>query len=237
MRINRYIAMCGICSRRSAENLIKEGKVKINNKVVTNLATEIDEYNDTVVYDGKKIKPETRSIYVLFYKPKGCLCTLSDDRGRKTVMDYLEEFRDYRVFPVGRLDYDTEGLLLITNDGSLSNKLTQPSSEIPKTYIAKIEGTLEQSQLASLRNGVKLDDGYKLKRCKIKVLEVVENTTRLEVTIFEGKNRQIHRMFETMEKQVIFLKRVQIGDLKLGGLSRGSFRYLTDKEVAYLKKF
>ena len=233
MRINKYIASGGLCSRRTAEEYIKAGKVKINGQVITNLATDVDEDNDTVVVDGKKIVPVSRNIYIMFYKPKGCICTLDDDKGRKTIMDYLEDFENKRIFPIGRLDYDTEGLLLMTNDGFLSNRLTQPSSEIPKTYIAKIEGTVAESDLARLRNGVVID-GIRLKRCKIKMLETANNYTRLEITIYEGKNREIHKMFETIGKTVVFLKRIKIGDLKLGGLSRGSYRYLSDKEVRYL---
>lgn len=233
MRINKYIASGGLCSRRTAEEYIKAGKVKINGQVITNLATDVDEDNDTVVVDGKKIVPVSRNIYIMFYKPKGCICTLDDDKGRKTIMDYLEDFENKRIFPIGRLDYDTEGLLLMTNDGFLSNRLTQPSSEISKTYIAKIEGTVDESDLARLRNGVVID-GIRLKRCKIKMLETANNYTRLEITIYEGKNREIHKMFETIGKTVVFLKRIKIGDLKLGGLSRGSYRYLSDKEVRYL---
>lgn len=233
MRINKYIASSGICSRRAAEELVTSGKVKINGKPVTALATDVDEENDTVTVDGQKISLVTRLIYIMLYKPKGCICSLSDEKGRKTVFDYLEDFQNKRIFPIGRLDYDTEGLLLLTNDGALSNKLTQPINEISKTYVAKIEGEIEESDLARLRNGVTVD-GVKLRRCKIKVLDRDEKFTRLEITIYEGKNREIHKMFETVGKTVAFLKRIKIGDLKLGGLSRGAYRYLTPKEVAYL---
>lgn len=233
MRINKYIAMSGTSSRRGAEELIKSGKVKVNGKIVTELATDINEDNDTVTIEGRKISPIKSKIYVMFNKPKGCICTLKDELGRKTIMDYLEDFSDKKIFPVGRLDYDSEGLLLITNDGDLSNKLTQPVNEIPKTYVVKIEGQIEESELATLRNGIILD-GIKLRRCKIKVLDCEDNSTRLEITIYEGKNRQIHRMFESIDKQVIFLKRIKIGDLRLGGLSRGGYRYLNDKEINYL---
>lgn len=234
MRINKYIASSGLCSRRAAEEYIKNGQVKINNKVVTDLATDVDENNDTVIVAGKKITPVTHMIYIMFYKPKGCISTLSDDKDRKTIMDYLSDFEGKRIYPVGRLDYDTEGLLLLTNDGELSNKLTQPISEVPKTYLVKIEGEIPEPDLARLRNGVTID-GIKLKRCKIKVTEKAETFTKMEVTIYEGKNREIHKMFETVGKNVVFLKRIKIGDLKLGGLSRGAYRYLTPKEVAYLK--
>ncbi len=235
MRINKYIASCGICSRRAAEELILDGKVKVNGKVVKELATEIDEYNDTVTLDGRKITLVSRYIYIMFNKPKGCVCTVKDDKGRKTIMDYLESFSDKRIFPIGRLDYDTEGLLLLTNDGDLANRLTQPMSEVPKTYIAKVEGEIAESDLARLRNGIVLD-GVKLRRCKIKLLGTEDNVSRYEVTIFEGKNRQIHRMFESIGKEVVFLKRIKIGDVKLGGLGRGSNRYLTEKELASLNR-
>ena len=235
MRINKYIASCGICSRRAAEELILDGKVKVNGKVVKELATEIDEYNDTVTLDGRKITLVSRYIYIMFNKPKGCVCTVKDDKGRKTIMDYLESFSDKRIFPIGRLDYDTEGLLLLTNDGDLANRLMQPISEVPKTYIAKVEGEIAESDLARLRNGIVLD-GVKLRRCKIKLLGTEDNVSRYEVTIFEGKNRQIHRMFESIGKEVVFLKRIKIGDVKLGGLGRGANRYLTEKELASLNR-
>ena len=234
MRINKYIASSGLCSRRAAEEYIKNGQVKVNNKVVTDLATDIDETNDTVVIAGNKITPVTHMIYIMFYKPKGCISTLSDDKDRKTIMDYLGDFAGKRIYPIGRLDYDTEGLLLLTNDGELSNKLTQPINEVPKTYLVKIEGEIPEPDLARLRNGVTID-GIKLKRCKIKVTEKEDMFTKMEVTLYEGKNREIRKMFETVGKNVVFLKRIKIGDLKLGGLGRGAYRYLTPKEVAYLK--
>lgn len=236
MRINKYIASCGIASRRASEQYILDGKVKVNNKTVTDLATDIDEFNDTVTVEGQKIQPAARQIYIMLNKPKGCVCTVKDDKDRKTVMDYLGDLTDKRLFPVGRLDYDTEGLILMTNDGDLSHKLTHPSNEIPKTYVAKVEGEVPQSDLATLRNGIILD-GKKLGRSKIKLLENADNIYRYEVTIFEGKNRQVHRMFESVGKTVIFLKRVAVGDLRLGGLTRGTYRYLTEREIEYLKKY
>ena len=235
MRINKYIASSGLCSRRAAEEFVTAGKVKLNGKPVTSLATDVDEYNDTVTVDGRKITLVTRMIYIMFYKPKGCICSLKDEKGRRTVIDYLKDFENKRIFPIGRLDYDTEGLLLLTNDGAMSNKLTQPMNEIPKTYIARIEGEIAESDLARLRNGVTVD-GIKLKRCKIKVLDKDEKFTRLEITIYEGKNREIHKMFETVGKEIDFLKRIKIGDLKLGGLGRGAYRFLTPQEIAYLSK-
>ena len=235
MRINKYIAQCGAASRREAEKLILEGRIKINNKIVVDLATNVDEYNDTVTLDGNIIRPHTRFVYAMFNKHKGCICSVKDDRNRKTVMDYLEDLKDYRVFPVGRLDYNTEGLLLITNDGSICNKLTHPSNEIPKVYIAKTRGKIDEDKLKELRNGIMLD-GRKLSKSKIKLLEEKDDgECKYEVTIFEGRNRQMHRMFEWAGKEVLFLKRVQIGDIRLGGLARGKYRYLNKKELTYLK--
>lgn len=235
MRINKYIASCGVCSRRAAEVLINAGKVKVNNKVVTALATNIDEFNDTVTVDGRKINIVNRNIYIMFHKPKGCICTLNDEKGRKTIMDYLQDFADKRIFPIGRLDYDTEGLLLLTNDGDFANKLTQPSNEVPKTYIVKVAGEVASKDLNVLKQGT-IIDGIKLRKSKIVLLECVDGVSRFEITIFEGKNRQIHKMFENIGKEVLFLKRVQISDVKLGGLSRGAYRYLTTKELSCFDK-
>lgn len=233
MRINKYIADSGIASRRNAEKLIAEGRVKINQKTVTDLATDVDISNDTVTVDGVKIQPVKNLTYIMLNKPKGCVATVSDEHGRKTVFDYID-LDNKRLFPVGRLDYDSEGLLIITNDGDLSFRLTHPSNEVPKTYIARIEGEISESELAVLRGGVVLD-GVKTKRAKIKLLEFENNESRLQLTIYEGRNRQIRRMFETIGKEVVFLKRTAIGDLKLGGLSRGAWRYLSDAEINYLK--
>ncbi len=234
MRLNKYIAECGVASRRGADKLISKGKVKVNNKVVTALGTEINEFNDTVIVDERKISLVTRDIYIVLNKPKGCVTTVKDDKGRKTVMDYVPN-KDKRLFPIGRLDYDTEGLVILTNDGDMAYKLTHPSHEIPKTYIAKVEGEIPEADLAKLRNGVPLD-GVMTHRSKVKVLGVEDNISRVEITIYEGKNRQVRRMFEYIGKNVIFLKRTKIGDLRLGGLGRGMSRYLTDKEIDILKR-
>lgn len=233
MRLNKYIAECGVASRRGADCLIEEGRIKVNGKSVTQPGTVIDEDNDTVLLDGKKIERVRRSIYLMLNKPKGCVSTVKDDKGRKTVLDYID-IKDKRLFPIGRLDYDSEGLLLLTNDGDLAFKLTHPSHDIPKTYIAKVEGEVPESDLVVLRKGIVLD-GIQTHRAKIKLLEYNEGISRLEVTIYEGRNRQVRRMFESIGKQVVFLKRTGIGDLRLGGLSRGAYRYLTEKEIQLLK--
>jgi len=233
MRINKYLAECGVASRRNADKLIEEGKIKVNGKTVTEPGLDINIDNDTVMVLDRKVTPVKTYTYLMLNKPKGCVTTVSDDRNRKTVMDFIN-IEGKRLFPVGRLDYDSEGLLIITDDGELSNRLTHPKNEIFKTYSVKIEGTINETELRMLRNGVVID-GKKTNRSNVKVIEVVENITRLEVKINEGRNRQIKKMFEAVGKNVIFLKRVAIGDLRLGGLGRGAFRNLKDDEVFYLK--
>ncbi|MGN0796337.1 MAG: pseudouridine synthase [Christensenellales bacterium] len=232
IRLNKYLADSGVCSRRKADELISEGRVAINSKKVTELGTMVNEDNDTVTVDKRKVTPVKELTYIMFNKPKGCVTTVSDDLGRKTVFDFIDLKK--RLFPVGRLDYDSEGLLLLTNDGELAQKLTHPSSEIPKNYIVKIEGEIVESDLAIIRKGVTID-GEKFGRAKVKVTGFENGLTRLEVTIFEGKNREIRRMFSAVEKNVVFLKRVSIGNLRLGGLSRGKYRFLNDKEIEYIK--
>lgn len=283
MRINKYLAECGVCSRRKADELIAQGHVSVNKRVVKELGLDIVEGKDVVYVDGKKVVKVTHYDYIMFNKPKGCVTTANDasdnksgrpktgeqkdvdstrtgasktkstavkdavneqsgaeaaavKKPRKTVFDYIgNDFSNKRLFPVGRLDYDSEGLLLLTNDGDLTYRLTHPSSEIPKTYIVKIEGEISESDLAVLRKGVVVD-GVRYNRCKAKVTGIENNLTRLEVIIFEGKNREIRRMFEAVDKNVVFLKRVAIGDLRLGGVSRGGYRELNEREISYLLK-
>lgn len=233
MRINKYLADSGICSRRNADKLIEEGRVKVNGKIVRELGLDVNTDNETVMVDDKKVTPVTQFTYLIFNKPKGCITAVSDSRGRKTVMDYID-IEDKRLFPVGRLDYDSEGMLIITDDGDLAFRLTHPKNEIFKTYHVKIEGVINDTEIRSLRNGVMID-GYKTNRCSIRVLNIADNITRLEVKINEGRNHQIKKMFLTVGKTVIFLKRMAVGDLRLGGLSRGTYRYLKEEEIYYLK--
>ena len=235
MRINKFLAECGIASRRNCETLVTAGRVKVNGKTVTMLATDVDPELDLVSVDEKPVKPIARHLYLALNKPKGYVCTTNDEFGRKTVMDFFEgKYPGKRIFPVGRLDYDTEGLLILTTDGDLSNRLMHPRNEIPKTYVAKIEGEIAESDLNKLRQGVKLD-GVKTKKCKVRLLGTENNVSRVEVVITEGRNRQVRRMFESINRDVIFLKRTAIGDIKLGGLYRGNFRELKENEIEYLK--
>lgn len=231
MRINKYLADSGVASRRASDKLIGEGRVLVNGKVCK-LGDEV-ELDDVVTVDGKVVSLKKKFEYYIMNKPKGYVTTVKDDKERKTVMDLLPE-NVGRVYPVGRLDYDTEGLLILTSDGELANRLTHPRNEIPKTYLVKIEGKISESALTKLRNGVYLD-GVKTKKSTIKVVDEYQNHTKLHVTITEGKNRQVRRMFESVGANVDFLKRIKIGDLTLRGLDRGDVRKLSKEEIYYLQ--
>ncbi|MBR6737576.1 MAG: rRNA pseudouridine synthase [Clostridia bacterium] len=232
MRINKFLAESGVASRRNCDKLIADGLVTVNGRVCS-LGEDIDEFNDAVAVNGKRISKLKKFSYYVMNKPKGYVCTVSDEKGRKTVMDLLPSGID-RVFPVGRLDYDSEGMLIFTNDGDFSNRLIHPSSEIPKTYLVKIEGTLDDASVLKLSRGVVID-GVKTKKCNIKVVDETKSFTKYHVTVTEGRNREIRKMFLTAGKEVKFLKRIKIGDLGMGGLDRGAVRKLTEQEVEYLK--
>ena len=232
MRINKFLAEKGIASRRHADEMILAGRVKINGKIAT-LGANVEEKDLVLVDDTPLSREEKTEKYYIMNKPKGVVCTVNDDRGRKTVMDFLPEDAG-RVFPVGRLDYETEGLLILTNDGDLAFRLTHPTSEVPKTYMARIEGTMTEKDLNRIRSGIELD-GVMTKKCKAHIVETNKAYTKVHITITEGKNRQVRRMFEAIGKNIEFLKRVSIGQLKLKGLDRGQLRPLTAEEIAYLK--
>lgn len=231
MRINKYLAQSGLGSRRKVEELITAGKIKVNGKVVKDLSTDIKD-TDIVYYNNRAVKPTANFVYYKLHKPKGYVTTVSDDKERKTVMDLLRGVHT-RVYPVGRLDYDSEGLLLFTNDGELTNKLTKPNSEIEKTYVVHIESGITKDEIKKLTAGVNID-GYTTKPCSIKPIDIAEDISKLEITITEGKNRQIRKMFESIDKNVIFLRRTKIGEIRLGGLSRGEYQQLNAKEMRYL---
>ncbi len=231
MRINKYLAESGVCSRRAADKLILDGEVKING-VVCELGTEVKD-GDSVTVNGKRVSPVKTFDYYIMNKPKGYVCTVKDDKDRKTVMDLLPNNMK-RLFPVGRLDYDTEGLLILTNDGDLTFKLTHPKNEIPKTYSVKTEKPMTEQNLNSLRSGVYID-GVKTKKCSVKLVETTKSYTKFNITITEGKNRQIRKMVESVGNNVTFLKRIKIGELQLTGLDRGEIRKLSLSEIEYLK--
>ncbi|HIZ25063.1 MAG TPA: rRNA pseudouridine synthase [Candidatus Gallimonas intestinigallinarum] len=232
MRINKFLAEQGISSRRGSDQIIAEGRVTINGKPAK--AGDDVAADDVVMVDGKILSHKVKYEYYLLNKPKGYVCTVSDDKGRKTVMDLLPAGAG-RVFPVGRLDYDTEGMLILTNDGDLAYRLTAPRNEIPKTYLVRIEGTITDQQLNRLRAGVEIERGVVTKKCKITVTETSKTYTKLRVVLTEGKNREIRKMFEVVGKNVDFLKRLKIGELTLTGLDRGAVRRLTPEEVYYLQ--
>ncbi len=235
MRINKFLAEQGVASRRGADEIIAEGRVLVNGK--TAKAGDSVEEGDIVTLDGKILSHKVKYEYYLLNKPKGCVCTAHDEkteRPRKTVMDLLPEGAG-RVFPVGRLDYDTEGMLILTNDGDLSYRLTAPQSEIPKIYLVRIEGSISAAELSRLRAGVEIEKGVITKKCRINVVETDKKFTKLHVVLTEGKNREIRKMFEAVGKRVEFLKRIKIGELTLSGLDRGEVRKLTEEEVFYLK--
>lgn len=231
MRINKYLESCGVGSRRFCDSLVSEGKVLVNGRV-GKIGQDVSE-KDSVSLDGKKLTPVQKELYFIMNKPKGYICSVKDEKGRKTVMELLPKTSS-RVVPVGRLDYDSEGLLLFTNDGDLINRLTHPRHEIPKTYLVKIEGDIQESALAKLRAGVELD-GRLTNKSNVKVIDSDDKFTKLSITITEGRNRQVRRMFESVGKEVVFLKRIKIGDLTLSGVDRGKCRPLSRAEIDYLK--
>ncbi len=232
MRLNKYIASCGTASRRGADALVEAGRVTVNGAVVLSHGMDIDEESDIVCVDGVRLKLERAKIYIMLNKPAGYLSTCHDDRGRKTVLDIVKDV-DERLFPVGRLDYNTEGLLLMTNDGDFAFRCTHPRHEQNKTYYAKVKGELTVAAVTRLEQGVEID-GRLTSKAKIAVLESSENLTSLNITIHEGRNRQVRNMFEAVGCRVTYLKRTAIGNLSLGNLGLGQWRHLTEKEFSLL---
>ena len=230
MRINKFLAESGVSSRRGADKLIEDGLVMINGKICS-LGDDVEE-GDNVTVKGKKISLNKKYDYYIMNKPKGYITSVKDEKGRKTVMDLLPK-NIKRLFPVGRLDYDSEGLLILTNDGDLTFKLTHPKNEVPKTYLVKTEKSITEEELSKLRSGVYID-GVKTKKCNIKLIENNKEFAKLHITITEGRNRQIRKMFEAVGHSVDFLKRIKIGDLALSGLNRGEVRKLSSREIDYL---
>ena len=231
MRLNKFLSSCGISSRRKAEQLILDGKVKVNGVVVSSLGTVVNEEKDEVFCEGKKLSLPNSFVYYKLNKPKGYICSNSDERGRKTIFSILPS--DQRLFSVGRLDYNTEGLIIITNDGNFANALIHPNGEIEKEYIVTIEGKISESELAVLRAGV-VEKGVRMPKARVSPIKFDGKLTRLSVVIFEGQNRQIRRMFEAIGKTIVLLKRIRIGKIVLGGLVRGKFKPLTKDEISWV---
>ncbi len=235
IRLQKFFTDCDILSRRAAEEEIKSGKVLVNG-VRAELGQKIDPETDIVEYKGKVIEPPKKTIYkyVMLNKPRGYLSTVTDDRGRACVTELVKD-AGARLYPVGRLDMDSEGLLLLTNDGALTYKLTHPKHDIPKIYHVKIEGKVSADQLRALASPMVID-GYKILPVKTETVTAKNEYTVLRMTLFEGRNRQIRKMCETQGLNIIRLCRVAIGELELGNLAPGKWRYLTKSQVEYLKK-
>ena len=228
-RVQKIIANRGYCSRRKAEELIKAGRVKVDGKIMTDLSFKAS-LKSIIEVDGKNITSDEK-IYYLLNKPRGVLSTVSDDKNRKTVIDLIDDER--KIYPVGRLDYDTTGLLLLTNDGELTNFLTHPSNEIEKVYIVKIKGRLSPKDEISLKRGVIIDN-EKTAPAKLKIRAVNKETSIIELTIHEGKNHQVKKMFQAIDKEVLKLKRERLAFLNLRGLASGKYRPLKVKEIQKL---
>lgn len=232
MRLQKYMAMCGVASRRACEAMIAAGRVTVDGETVTAMGTQVAE-NQRVCVDGKPIAPEAEKHYVLYHKPAGEVTTVSDPEGRATVLDKFKDF-PVRLYPVGRLDYDSEGLLLLTNDGDLTERLLHPSKEVDKTYLARVTGVLTDDEVARLIRGVVID-GRLTSRARLRVVKAERNYTDVLVTIHEGRNRQVRKMVEAVGREVLMLRRVRFGPLTLGELKRGQWRELTEKEIGDLR--
>ena len=234
IRLQKFIADSGLMSRRAAEEEIKNGNISVNGHVATP-GTKVDPRNDTVAFRGKKITKRCEEYtYIMMNKPRGYLSSTSDDRGRKCVTDLLQGVKS-RVYPVGRLDLISEGMLLLTDDGDLKNKLTHPSHSLPKVYRVKVNSEVSESQMEILTSPLVID-GYEIKPVEVRISDSDESGTVLKMTLFEGRNRQIRKMCEAADLTVRRLSRVSIGHPKLDGLQVGKWRYLEPEEVEYLKK-
>jgi len=234
MRLNRFLACCGLGSRRAVERYITSGRVKVNGKVVTELATVVDHQRDRVAFDDEPLSLGGGDAYILLNKPRGYLTTARDDFGRPTVTEPVRGF-PHRVFPVGRLDMNSTGLVLLTNDGELAYRLSHPRYEIKKTYLAKVQGQPQEADLARLRQGIQLEEG-KTSPAQIEVKSEAADYTLIQVEVHEGKKRQIRKMFRAIGHRVLELERIRLGNIQLGDLKRGEWRELRDDEIRGLKE-
>ena len=232
MRLNKYISHSGYTSRRKADELIFQGKVKVNNNVEKNPAYRVNIEKERVSISGKEIKLQEKMIYTMLNKPEDIITSVDDQFDRKTVVDLVSISE--RIYPIGRLDYESKGLILLTNDGELTQKLTHPKHKVYKKYFVKVNKLLNSKEINELSKGIEID-GYKTNKPIIDVLSKNNGKTDMYVSIDEGRNRQIRKMFKSVGANVITLKRVSIGELMLGNLKEGNWRYLTKKEIDYLK--
>lgn len=231
VRLQKYIAACGVCSRRNAELIILDGKIKVNGKIVTELGTKINSDTDVVEFNGKSLKPENEFVYILLNKPIGYVTTAKEQFGRPTVLDLVKNIK-YRVLPVGRLDMYTSGAIILTNDGEFINRVTHPKNEVNKTYNATVRGIVSSEDVRRLEEGVEIEN-YTSGKAKVKILKTDEskNISRLQITIHEGKNREVRKMCEAIGKNVIALHRCKIGNLDVKDLKIGEWKYLNKEDL------
>lgn len=234
-RLQKYLAECGVASRRKCEELILQGKVKVNNQIVTELGVKVNPEKDIVKFEYKEVKPTSKMVYILLNKPIGYVTTADDQFGRDTVLDLVKVKE--RIVPVGRLDMYTSGALILTNDGDFVYKVTHPKHEIEKTYTVTVKGIIKNEEVEQLRKGVKIDD-YITKPAKVKILktDIEKNISRLEIVIHEGKNRQVRKMCESVGRKVLALHRSKIGKIGVKDIELGKWRYLKDREIQELLK-
>ncbi len=234
IRLQKFISMAGIASRRRAEQMILQGQIKVNGTVVTQMGIKINPDRDVVETQGKRILEEKKKYYIMLNKPTGYITSASDDVGRQTVMDLLTDVPT-RVYPVGRLDYQTQGMLLLTNDGEFAQSVTHPSGMLGKTYIAQIKGSVAPEKIKILRTGVDIG-GYKTAPAQAELLGGDERTSKVKITIYEGKNLQVRRMFDALGYEVTSLMRIAIGRVELGHLAMGRWRHMNKAEVEAIRK-
>lgn len=234
-RLQKVMAACGVASRRECEKYITAGRVAVNGKTITELGTRVGP-RDTITVDGKPLRRLAAKRTILLYKPRGVVTTMKDPQGRRTVADLVAKLPQ-RLYPVGRLDYQTEGLLLMTNDGELAQHLTHPSHHVNKTYEVEVRGSVPEEKLDLLRLGVPLDDGLTAPALVyVKEVDTVKHVTKFTITIHEGRNRQVRRMCDFIGFPVKHLKRIQVGNLTLEGMKKGQYRDLTPEELTDLEK-
>ncbi|CEH34769.1 pseudouridine synthase [Romboutsia lituseburensis] len=235
MRINKYIASCGVASRRKAEEIILQGRVKVNGKTVEELSFSVDEDNDIVEIDNEQIGLDENKVYIVLNKPEGYITTVKDQFDRPSVLDLVKDIKE-RIYPIGRLDYETSGLLILTNDGDLTYTLTHPKHEVDKTYMAIVKGIPTPEQMKEFESGLYIED-YKTAPAKIKIVKKDEekNYAICQIKIHEGRNRQVRKMCRAINHPVMRLRRVAMGKITLKETEIGKYRYLTDEEIQYLK--
>lgn len=231
-RLQKYMARCGVASRRKCEEIITSGRVKVNDIVVNELGAKIDCKIDVVSVDDKIVKPEENKVYIMLNKPEGYVSTVKDEKDRNTILDLVKV--EERVYPIGRLDYDTSGLILLTNDGEVYNKIIHPRVAIDKVYIALVKGIPDNEKIHRFEKGINIGD-YVTAPGNCEIIKRYDNSCELKIIIHEGKNRQVRRMCDAIGHPVIALKRVSIGSIKLGSLPKGKWRFLSEKELEFLK--